>query len=114
VSSLRCQGRIARTALLRPGVEADYDRLHAAVWPEVLGAITRAGIRNYSIFRHGRQLFSYFELPEGSGLPEAIRVLLADPACARWEELIRPLQEPCANGADGTKWTSMDEVFHHA
>ncbi|RVC10112.1 L-rhamnose mutarotase, partial [Mesorhizobium sp. M7A.F.Ca.CA.002.15.2.1] len=29
---------------------ADYKRVHAAVWPEVLDVISRANIRNYSIF----------------------------------------------------------------
>ena len=31
------------------------------VWPEVLAMIQACNIRNYSIFRHGTQLFAYFE-----------------------------------------------------
>ncbi len=34
---------------LKPEVIARYKELHAAVWPEVLAAITAANIRNYSI-----------------------------------------------------------------
>lgn len=105
--------RFGRYARLRPGAEAEYDRLHAAVWPEVLASITRTGIRNYTIFRYGRQLFSYFEVPDNSDIEGVTRILLADPACARWEDLIRPLQEPCANGPGSMQWEHMDEIFHH-
>jgi L-rhamnose mutarotase len=35
---------------LKPGAVAEYNRLHAAVWPEVLQVIRDANIRNYSIF----------------------------------------------------------------
>ena len=45
---------------------AEYRRLHAAVWPDVLARIRRSHIRNYSIYLRrmpdGRHyLFSYFE-----------------------------------------------------
>ena len=39
----------------------EYVRLHAAVWPEVLDALRRANVTNYSIFRRGDLLFSYME-----------------------------------------------------
>ena len=39
----------------------DYVRAHADVWPEMLEALRGAGIRNYTIFRSGTQVFGYFE-----------------------------------------------------
>jgi L-rhamnose mutarotase len=46
---------------VRPGYEEEYQRRHAAIWPEMVEALRGAGIRNYSIFRHGLHLFGYFE-----------------------------------------------------
>ena len=42
---------------VRPGYEEEYRRRHDAIWPEMLDALKEAGIRNYSIFRHGLTLF---------------------------------------------------------
>ena len=104
--------RFGRMAQLRPGAEAEYDRLHAAVWPEVLEAISRAGIRNYSIFRQGRWLFSYCEIAGEVDFDEAVRIMLDDSACRRWETVVQTLQQPLAGSAGDTGWTSMNEVFH--
>ena len=38
---------------IKPEHVAEYERLHAAVWPEVLATIHDCNIRNYSIFRYG-------------------------------------------------------------
>ncbi len=48
---------------LKPERIAEYKRLHAAVWPEVLAMITACNIRNYSIFLKEPEnlLFAYFE-----------------------------------------------------
>jgi L-rhamnose mutarotase len=36
---------------LKEGAGEAYDRDHAAVWPEMLALLKRAGISEYSIFR---------------------------------------------------------------
>ncbi|AMJ65694.1 L-rhamnose mutarotase [Hymenobacter sp. PAMC 26628] len=41
---------IAFTMQLRPGVAAEYQRRHDDLWPELAGALSAAGIRDYSIF----------------------------------------------------------------
>jgi L-rhamnose mutarotase len=46
---------------VRPGYEEEYVRRHQEIWPEMVEALRGAGIRNYSIFRHGLTLFGYFE-----------------------------------------------------
>ncbi len=48
---------------LKPEAIAEYKRIHAAVWPEVLAAISACNIRNYSIYLKEREnlLFAYFE-----------------------------------------------------
>src|SRR5438132_1416845 len=46
---------------VKPEGVAEYERLHADTWPEVLATIHAANMRNYSIFRFGNLLFAYFE-----------------------------------------------------
>ena len=53
--------RVASVIRLNPEGVEEYERLHANAWPEVLKKITECNIRNYSIYRYGLLLFSYFE-----------------------------------------------------
>lgn len=48
---------------IRPEHIAEYRRLHAAVWPEVLARIAASHIRNYTIFLREPEnlLFGYWE-----------------------------------------------------
>ena len=102
---------------LRPGALAEYERLHGAVWPEVLATITACGIRNYSIFRKrlddGRDyLFASYEYV-GSDLAADLARMAADPATQRWWAHTAPLQEPFESRAPGEWWAEMTEVFRH-
>ncbi|MDP9373165.1 MAG: L-rhamnose mutarotase, partial [Chloroflexota bacterium] len=57
--------RIAFLIDLKPGADpVEYKRRHDEIWPEMLDALRDAGIRNYSIFLHGRQLFAYLEVED--------------------------------------------------
>lgn len=101
---------------LRPGARVEYERLHAAVWPGVLAAITAAGIRNYSIFvkelDDGREyLFAYFE-HAGDDFAADMTRLAADPTTRRWWDVCEPLQEPIGTRASCEWWARMREVFH--
>lgn len=53
--------RIASVIGLPLENRAEYERYHAAVWPEVLARLTANNVHNYSIYRHGDLLFSYYE-----------------------------------------------------
>ena len=48
--------RYAWVLEVRPGYEEEYVRRHHEMWPEMVGALREAGIRNYSIFRYARIL----------------------------------------------------------
>ena len=103
--------RYARLARLRPDKIDQYLRLHAAVWPEVLAALHRAGVRNYTIFRRGDLLFSYFEYA-GSDYPADRARLLADPAMERWNRLTAPCLLPADPPAGQELWPRLEEIFH--
>ena len=48
-------------AEVRPGYEDEYKKRHEEIWPEMVETLKQAGVRSYSIFRHGLTLFGYFE-----------------------------------------------------
>jgi L-rhamnose mutarotase len=73
---------------VRPDRIDDYVAAHAAVWPEMLAALTAAGIRNYSIFRAGTRVFGYFETDDREA---SERYLAAQPVCARWQDAMADL-----------------------
>jgi len=97
-------------ALAEEGAE-EYVRLHAAVWPEVLDALRRANVTNYSIFRRDYLLFSYMEY-RGSNLIADMGVMASDAATKRWWEVVMPLQRTMRSSPDEDWWAPMEEVFH--
>ena len=104
--------RIGRVVKLREGAEADYERYHSEIWPKVLETIKKSGIKNYTIFRYDRWLFSYFELPAGITIAGVERVTSRCEACRRWEELMHKLQEPLPESGETFWWVPMNEVWH--
>jgi L-rhamnose mutarotase len=103
--------RFGQVIRIKPEAVDEYERLHAAVWPEVLDMIRQCNIRNYSIFRHGDLLFAYFEY-HGTDFAADMEKMAADPATQRWWAINKPLQEPLPDRAEGEWWTTMREIFH--
>lgn len=97
------------------GVKPDqieaYERIHAEVWPEVLAMIHACNIRNYSIFRYGTLLFSYFEYV-GDDFAADMAMMAADPKTREWWTHTDPMQSPVPERRDGEWWHVMKEVFH--
>jgi L-rhamnose mutarotase len=89
----------------------EYERLHAAVWPEVLAKIEEVNIRNYSIYRYGELLFSYFEYV-GDDFDADMAKMASDPKTQEWWDVCMPLQRPVEDRTEGEWWASIPEVFH--
>jgi L-rhamnose mutarotase len=84
----------------------EYERLHLDIGDEVRAAHTRAGFGNYSIFRHGLDLFGYFE----SADPEAAFARIEqEPIMESWWAKTNPLME-----TDGGKplFIPIKQVFY--
>ena len=96
---------------IKPERIAEYEALHAAVWPEVLAKIHACNIRNYSIFRHDTMLFAYVEYT-GDDFDADMAKMAADPKTQEWWALCKPMQEPVPDRAEGEWWATMNEVFH--
>jgi len=72
------------------GQEAEYQRRHSPIWPEMERVLKEHGVHNYSIFLHPetRQLFGYVEVEDE----------------ARWDAIAQT--EPC-----GRWWKHMADVM---
>ena len=103
--------RFASVIRLRPEHEETYRQLHAAAWPEVLAALKRAHVQNYSIFLRDGQLFSYMEYT-GEDYEADMAGIAADEVTRRWWELTDPCQQPVESAAEGEWWAPAEEVFH--
>ena len=75
---------------VRPERVEEYVKAHQQVWPTMLEAIRNAGIRNYTIFRHGNQMFGYFEADD---LDAAARYLATQDVSRRWQDAMAQLLE---------------------
>lgn len=94
--------------LVKEGKEEAYREAHRRVWPEILEGARKAGIRNYTIFMMGRQLFSYFEVDD---LEQATKMLANDPINQKWQAMMAPRMEVGSGIRDGST-VYLEEVFH--
>ncbi|MHC3000032.1 L-rhamnose mutarotase [Microbacterium sp. HJ5] len=104
--------RIASVIGLPAENREEYERYHAAVWPGVLERLTASNVTNYSIFRHGELLFSYFEYV-GDDYAADMAAIAADPQTQRWWAVQEPLQRPLDERVLGEWWHELPEIFHH-
>ena len=75
---------------VRPDRIDEYVRAHREVWPEMLEALTAAGVRNFTIFRAGNEVFGYFE---SADLEAAEAYLATQEVSARWQDTMAELLE---------------------
>lgn len=90
---------------------AVYERYHAAVWPDVLKTIYDCNVRNYSIYRFGELLFSYFEYI-GADFEADMEKMGLDPKTIEWWAVMKPLQRLVPECSSTEWWHSIPEVFH--
>lgn len=98
---------------LKPEAIAEYKRLHAAVWPDVLRQIAASNIRNYSIYLKEPEnvMFAYYEY-HGTDHDADMAAMAADPRTQEWWAVCSPLQVPLDSRKKGEWWAGMEEVFH--
>jgi L-rhamnose mutarotase len=82
--------RSAFVLRVRPDKIDEYVDAHRDVWPEMLAALREAGIRNYTIYRHGNEVFGYFESDD---LEAAAAFMEAQEVNARWQDTMAKLLE---------------------
>jgi L-rhamnose mutarotase len=91
---------------INPGSEAEYERRHQAVFPELLEVFRQAGVRSYSIFRDGTTLFAYMEVDD---LAKAMAMIQESEANARWQRYMADILVPLDTG---NLSEDLPEVFY--
>ena len=89
----------------------EYERLHRAVWPGVLKKIQECNIRNYSIFRNGTEVFSYFEYI-GSDYDADMHQMEMDETTQQWWTYTHPCFERYAVSSQSEFFHDMKQIFY--
>ncbi len=90
------------------GCEAEYERRHNPIWPELEAALKQHGVHNYSIFLHPqtRQLFGYAEIES----EEQWAAIAGTAICRKWWAHMRELMP--SNPDHSPVAADLREVFH--
>ncbi len=78
--------RYAWKAIVLDGMLEEYKKRHDNIWPEMLEVLKKAGIRNYTIWNVGNELFGYYEC---DSIEEAARVQAESPVVDKWNEYMK-------------------------
>jgi L-rhamnose mutarotase len=81
---------VALHTRLKPGKEADYDRIHAVIPAELDVALREAGVKSWRIWRSGRDLFHVVEVDDYARMRERLR---DHPANIPWQARMAELLE---------------------
>lgn len=80
--------RIALHTRLKPGMENEYEKVHAEIPAELDGALREAGVRSWEIWRDGLDLFHVVEVLDY----QRMRVFLRNhPANVPWQKRMAEL-----------------------
>lgn len=102
--------RFAFKMFLKPGMEKEYERRHAQLWPELKQQIKDAGVSNYSIYwdKDTNILFGYQEVADGAANSQDVSA--ADEITLRWWDYMKDLMETNPDNSPVT--VPIQEVFH--
>jgi len=100
--------RIAFRLWVKPDQIAEYRRLHENVWPDLLRDLSAAGVRNYSIFADGPELFGYLECDDWNAVNAA---LAKSDANRRWQAFMKDYLATPIDPDSPEPMRLMEEVF---
>ncbi|MFV0407107.1 MAG: L-rhamnose mutarotase [Propioniciclava sp.] len=92
---------------IRPGMEAEYERRHASVWPALQRNLYDAGWRNYSLFRRDREVYAYAECHPS--IADASAAIGRSPVNAEWADWFTDVLEA---PPDEVGMVRADAVWH--
>ena len=100
--------RICYTFELAPDEEAEYERRHKEMWPEMHAALQMAGFKSHSLFRRGRDVIAYAECePTAAAAVAALEKMEVN---VRWSGYMRSLMTRSVD-SDGNFFI-VDEIWH--
>lgn len=101
--------RFAWKAWILPGKHAEYVRRHDEIWPEMTTVLNEAGIRNYTIWTDGDDLFGYYEC---DSVEKAAAIQAGSPVVDRWNIYLKDVMVMVIDPRTGTA-VQLKQVFLH-
>ncbi len=101
--------RFAWKARVLPGKLDEYIRRHDEIWPEMTKVLNDAGIRNYTIWTTGEELFGYYEC---DSVEYAAKVQATSPIVGKWNAYMKEVMVMEIDPATGTA-VQLKQVFFH-
>ncbi len=99
--------RYAWKATLNPGMLDEYKKRHDNIWDEMKQMFNDAGIRNYSIWNVGNELFGYYEC---DSIEKAGEIQRSNPISQKWEEHMKDVMTMERDPVTGAQ-PLMQQVF---
>ena len=79
--------RYAWKAIIKEGKIDEYVKRHNEIWPELVALLKEAGIKNYTIWNVGNELFGYYECEKGVDF--AAKTQAESPIVDKWNEYMK-------------------------
>lgn len=100
--------RKAFVMTLHEGQEAEYERRHNPIWPDLEATLKEHGVQNYSIFldRATHQLFAYAEIED----EERWNQVAQTEVCQRWWAYMKDIM--ATNPDNSPQSVELQQVFH--
>ncbi|MDI7776421.1 L-rhamnose mutarotase [Asticcacaulis sp. EMRT-3] len=99
---------IAFTMQLKPGFEAEYQRRHDEIWPELGGLLQASGVSDYSIFLDEKTLVLFGVLKRTPG--HTMDSLPDHPIMKKWWAYMADIMD--TNPDNSPVQTQLKPVFH--
>jgi L-rhamnose mutarotase len=93
---------------VNPGFEAEYEKRHNPIWPELEKVLKEHGVLSYSIFldEKTRKLFAYAEIEDEARW----NAIAQTPVCKRWWAHMKEIMP--SNPDNSPVASELRKVFH--
>lgn len=81
--------KYAWKGLIKEGCCEEYCKRHDEIWPEMIKVLKKAGIKNYTIWNTGNELFGYYECTKGIAF--AAKVQSESHVVKKWDEYMKDI-----------------------
>lgn len=79
--------KYAWKAQIIDGKKDEYVKRHNEIWQEMKNLLKKAGIKNYTIWTDGKELFGYYECEKG--IEYATQIQAKSPIVEKWNEYMK-------------------------
>ena len=81
--------KYAWKGMIMEGALDEYIKRHNEIWPEMVEVLKAAGIKNYTIWNVGCEMFGYYECEKG--VEYAAKVQAESPVVDKWNEYMKDI-----------------------